>query len=165
MASPNESRFLSSLAESQKAVNDLSSVLNMINPPSNTTVQLARQKLGDLKLDAATYLAGNKSKAVILKLINATDNWDSNKAKGESINTIARRVSRYLVEIQTIVGLPENQVPAVGEDEAGRAAQAIAEAGKKAKDKADKEGIKISGGMIAAVGAGVLGLLWFLKRK
>lgn len=166
MATANESLFYSRLADAQKAVKALESVLNIVGMgPSEDTVNSARQKLGDLKMDAATYLAGNKSKAVIAKLMSATENWDYNKAKGANINTIARRVSRYLEEVQTIVGLPENQVPAVT-GEAGRAAAAVVAAASKVKAGEPQDGgMKLSGGLMAAVAAGAIGLLWFLKRK
>lgn len=164
MATANESRFYAALKEAQSVVSALESVLNILTPPSELSRQAARQKLGDLKLDAATYLGGNKSKAVIAKLINATELWDFLKARGESQNTISKRVSRYLVEVQTILGMPENQIPVPTGDE-GEAARKIKEAADKVKEKEEAGGTKVSGGLIAAIGVGALGLLWFLKRR
>lgn len=167
MATANESRFYASLKETQDAIDKLASVLNVLSPPSEASRQLARQRLGDLKIDAATYLDGNKAKAVIAKLMNASELWDFLKAKNESQNTISKRVLRYLVEVQTILGIPEGQIPAITQEEAKKVAP-IVEKAKEVKDQVkreEKSGMKLSGGTIAAVGAGVIGLLWFLKRK
>jgi hypothetical protein len=167
MATANESRFYASFKETRDKINALSSVLNVLSPPSEASRQLARQRLGDLKVDAVTYLEGNKSKTVLSKIIAAGEVWDTNVKNNAVMNSIVTRVNRYLDEAQVVLGLPEGTIPALTQEEAKKVAP-IVEKAKEVKDQVKKEdasGTKISGGMIAMLGAAAVGAWMLLKRK
>jgi len=101
----DEQRFLISLKDAQETVNKLGLTA------TKEDLSRATAKLIALTKDAPTYLEGRKKEAVTAQALQALSLWNYLTKTGESTATKKRRIMRYLTTIQTILTLPESQVP------------------------------------------------------
>jgi len=162
MAQADEQRFLITLSDTKDALNSLGMLA------TTTDIQKARVKLHALVVDAATYLTGRKRDAIVNQAMQGLSLWDFLEERGDSLATRTRRVLRYLTTIQTILSLPEAEVPSPTPEEQKNVNAAVAsvEKGVIKKQEGFVDTIKgASTGMKIAGGIGLIALIAALAKK